>query len=107
MNFLARLAVYFISKKLIFFLSVVPICLLEVDTSTTRIVSSFQYEIYNTSFLKFAYGDEITLTCKRGYKALDPTVNMTCNPEHNGTWSRKLPSTCRGTCTCIYWALIT
>lgn len=78
-----------------------PICLLEVNTSTTRIDSSFQYEIYNNSVLKFAYGDEITLTCKRGYKALDPTVNMTCNPEHNGTWSRTLPSICRG--TCIYW----
>ncbi|XP_052717511.1 uncharacterized protein LOC128189792 [Crassostrea angulata] len=73
----------------------VPICLLEVNTSTTHIDSSFQYENYNNSVLKFAYGDEITLTCKLGYKPLDPTVKMTCNPEHNGTWSRTLTFICR------------
>lgn len=81
-----------------------PICLLEVNTSTTHILSPFQYEIYNTSVLKFAYGDEIKLTCKPGYKASEPTVKMLCKPDHNGTWSRKLPSICRG--TCIYWALM-
>ncbi|XP_065933987.1 uncharacterized protein [Magallana gigas] len=77
----------------------VPICLLEVNTSTTHIDSSFQYESYNNSFLEFAYGDEITLTCKRGYKVLDPTVKMMCNPEHNGTWSRTFTSICRVHCS--------
>ncbi|XP_065933984.1 uncharacterized protein [Magallana gigas] len=73
----------------------VPICLLEVNTSTTHIDSSFQYESYNNSVLKFAYGDEITLTCKRGYKVLDPTVRIMCNPEHNGAWSRTFTFICR------------
>lgn len=78
-----------------FFLSLVPVCLLEVNTTTTSLVASFRYDKINDSVLKFAVGDEIAMHCNYGYKAVHPNFTMVCKDENNGSWSHD-PIECHG-----------
>lgn len=78
-----------------FFLSLVPVCLLEVNTTKTSLVASFRYDKINDSVLKFAVGDEITMHCNYGYKAVHPNFTMVCKDENNGSWSHD-PIECHG-----------
>lgn len=72
-----------------------PVCLLEVNTTTTSLVASFRYDKINDSVLKFAVGDEITMHCNYGYKAVHPNFTMVCKDENNGSWSHD-PIECHG-----------
>lgn len=74
-----------------------PVCLLEVNTTKTSLVASFRYDKINDSVLKFAVGDEITMHCNYGYKAVHPNFTMVCKDENNGSWSHD-PIECHVEC---------
>lgn len=78
-----------------FFFSLVPVCLLEVNTTTTILVASFRYDRINDSVLKFVVGDKIIMHCNYGYKALHQNLTMVCKDENNGSWSHD-PIECDG-----------